>query len=353
MGASRTDRAFSSTKIADVTAAVQALCVIFNSSAAYRTKHAVFRKTVEERMPVLQRALKGLNKISLVFAEGHVRVGAVSIEPGSALFQKLSQQLESMGVTAISFLRGISADDVIALSRILTDDPELVADAGLQELLKRKGVNTILEQKVRVHADHEAGARQLATREAAGRGKRLAAARHMTRSRVLELGAESETRVFTLQRNEDAYTARHFGAFVESALGALSRKEAPMDDVVSIISTEFERRLADEIQRMRRDDERRIRHMEIATDLVLREFETVKVAAVVLDSKLNVLACNPSGRRIIGKAKRLDSILPIEELRSVRDEKQRVKINGVARTAHLLASSAREGGDTIMLISLE
>lgn len=338
-------------KTARVVSAVRALCVIFNTSLTYDTHHQVFRAAVEERMSIFRAALEGTSGIPLYFIDGHVRLGSLSLEPGSSLFQKLSERFQLVGISGISIRPGLSPEDIVKLVEIVVSNAEEIAKHGLQRLLSKAGVNTIVEHRVRTQdAEPVSGKRKSKSRPSADQGD-------VSAENVIpgtwDIGASEASRVFTLEHYDASYATKTFKDFVSGAISALSRKEADFREVADIISTEFEHRLNEKLRVVQREHERKVRLVGVMRDLVLRELEVMHLAALIIDSHLNVLACNQTGRDMLGNASRLETGTSLEAFIGSQVERQVIEINGVTHEAHLLTSILRETGEKIMLVSLE
>ena len=145
--------AWSAERMAGITSAVRALCVVYNTSLTYDTSHPVFLKATEERIPAFRSAIEIGDELPLSFSNGHIRVGTVVLEPASALFQKLAREFEAMGITGLTLLSGVSASDLRKLMRILTKKPRDVAAHGIQPLLEQEGIHTIQAARGRFHGD--------------------------------------------------------------------------------------------------------------------------------------------------------------------------------------------------------
>lgn len=155
------------------------------------------------------------------------------------------------------------------------------------------------------------------------------------------------------EQAESISSARSVRDFVRGALGALVRNEAGIDDVADIIATEFEHRLDERAEAVRKVGERKVRRLEDIKDLILKELESYKVAALVMDSHLRILSANRRGRDIIGDISVIEKESPLGAFVLSQSERQDVDVGGVMRTAHLLTSRSAGGGDSLILLSLE
>ncbi len=330
-------------KVAEITSAVRALCVIFNTSLSYNTAHVVFSQAVEERIPVFETALSGMDGITLFFSDSHVLLGSLSIEPGSEMFQKLSQRFEAIGVGSIDILPGVTADALTKLIEVLSTTSDKLPNRGLQRILRKAGVKTIGEHSVRrARTSSKAGSATKRTR--ASRARRAAGS---------VPDAVEVTGVFTMKRGRNAYASRTFETFVRGALGAFSRGEATLEEVAEIISSESDRRVAQQIGKAQRKGDRKARRLETIRDLVLKELEHVGVAAIIVGTNLAVLAANALALEIIGDLASLTKDSALESFIASGQEKQQIRIGGELRSVHLLTSSFGHGGENIMLISFE
>jgi len=342
--------AFSQAKITEITNAVRALCVIYNTSLNYETTHQVFRKAVEERMPVFRTALAGIEEIPLFFTAGQIRVGGLPLEPGSGMFQKLSQVFETIGTSSISILHSVTSDDLRNLTRLITLKADDIALHGLQRLLTKEGVRGIIENRVKtqVVSTDSADSRKAATdRESPSRHRR---SRQPGTTAAWQIDEPVEAPLFQAMDNS---SSRSFGSFVKGAIGAFARNEARIEEVVEIISTAFEHRLNERLEEVRNNSDRKIIRLESIKDLVLKELENHSVAALILDSDLKILAANRLGRELLGMITTIDRESSLGMFVVSQQERQQVEINGAVRVAHLLTSASRASGDSMMLLSLE
>lgn len=333
-------------KIAQIAGAIRALCVIYNTSLTYETTHAIFQKAIDERMHLFHDALAGTEGISLVFSDGQIRIGTISVEPGSSMFSRLSREFENMGIACISLLPGLSGDDLRKFMRLATKEADAIRARGLQLLLDRDGIRTVLEHKVR-------------TELASGADKKGAAAfpaheiaDHPAKTDAWDIEADAASGVFTLQEEDDARFTRPFRDFVKGTMDALRRKEADVENIADIIATEFQHRLNEKTEEIRRTSEKKIRRLESVQELILRALEAHNLAAVILDQNMSILSANRQGREIIGGITFLERGSELETFIRSHEERKEVEINGVRKFAHLLTSTAVHG-ETIMLVSLE
>jgi len=339
-------------KIAQIAGAIRAFCVIYNTGLTYETTHAVFQKAIDERFQFFQEALADTEGIPLVFTDGQVRVGSVSIEPGSGMFHRLARQFENMGITSISILNGVSTEDIRGLIKIVTKETDAVRAKGLQHLLDRDRVKGVLEHKVTtVESDsvvssagkaHTGTASILSGRSAATAGS----------SGTWNLEADITPGVFTARDEDEIRFTRPFKDFVNGAMSALHRGEADPKNMADIIATEFRHRLNEKAEEIKKHSDRKIRHLESVQELILRELETRNIAAIILDRNLTVLSVNRQGRDVIGGIQSLERGSSLDIFVRSQEEMKEIEINGARKTAHLLTSVSVHG-ETIMLVSFE
>lgn len=339
-------------KLAEITSAVRAFCVIYNTSMTYEPGHQVFQKAVDERLPVFRAALAGVREIPLFFVEGQIRVGSLPLEPGSGMFQKLSNEFETMGISSISFLPCISADDLKKLMKIVVAKSEEIAGRGLQHFLAKEGVAGVVENKVRTQIvskdSPEAGG------QVRGAGVAAASRRRRSQEAATAWDIDAGPAPFSpIQQAGNISGSRPVRNFVKGALEALGRNEARSDEVADIIATEFEHRIKEKVEEVRKAGERKVRHLENIKDLILKELENHNVAALILDSQLRILSANRLGHDIIGDASVVEKGSPLGIFVMSQSERQEVDVNGVVRTAHLLTTKSAGSGESLMLLSLE
>ncbi|MEI6971553.1 MAG: hypothetical protein WCL44_08545 [bacterium] len=344
---------FSPAKLVEVVSAVRAFCVIYNTSLTYDTMNQIFQKAVEERMPVFKAALSGVQELPIFFGDGQIRLGTAPLDPGSGMFQKLSNEFQSMGISGISILPSVSEDDIRNMMKTVVAFPDEIAGLGLQHFLSRDGVVGIVENKPMAQPVNGDVSESSEPRGQDGNETGAPVGRGGESTVAPNTGTAAEAHAAALRRTGHmSPSPRSMRDFITGAIGALGRSEAKVEEVADIIATEFEHRLNERIEQAGRASEKRMRRLEDMQDLILKELENHAVAAFVIDSHLRILSANALGRGIFGDTAAIDSKSPLGAFILSQCDRQEVTVSGVVRTAHLLTATPA-GGDSMMLLSLE
>ena len=343
-------------KMADVAQAIRALSVLINTAYSYQTSHAVFRRAMEERLPLFEKALQGVRELPVYFNEGQVVYATTAVEPGTSMFQKLAQAFESLGIKGISLMPGLSATDLAHLVDAMTTKADDIKAQGLQSVLDKAGVKTVREQKVKIGVLHDkkpAEAAKVSTapktpapKDRSGLWEIDDAAINLDANPV-----EPAAPLSSAERNE--IVSRKFRSFVHGILNAMDRREATPVQATEIIAGEFDQRLKERVEEVRAEHERRIRRLETVKDVVLKEMENLHLAAIVVDSDMHILGINELGKGIVGDIEEITEDSPLGQFVASDKERQMVEIDGVTRMAHLIVAVDPLTKEGSMLISLE
>ena len=343
-------------KMADVAQAIRALSVLINTAYSYQTSHAVFRRAMEERLPLFEKALQGVRELPVYFNEGQVVYATTAVEPGTSMFQKLAQAFESLGVKGISLIPGLSAADLAHFVDAMTTKADDIKAQGLQSVLDKAGVKTVREQKVKIGVLHDkkpAEAAKVSTvpktpapKDRSGLWEIDDAAINLDANPV-----EPAAPLSSAERNE--IVSRKFRSFVHGILNAMDRREATPVQATEIIAGEFDQRLKERVEEVRAEHERRIRRLETVKDVVLKEMENLHLAAIVVDSDMHILGINELGKGIVGDIEEITEDSPLGQFVASDKERQMVEIDGVTRMAHLIVAVDPLTKEGSMLISLE
>lgn len=349
----------SSVTISDVIDAVKAFCVIYHTSRMYRTDHAVFKTAVEERMPLIERVMQGVQALSLDFYDGQIWYADIPLEPGSSVFQRISQEFGKTGIRNITLLPTIDANDLTRLISLIVGHADDIRQDGLATVLKRERIQTVRSLDTTIHRGKQGSEERAAT---TGAGTSGSAIRPKTGGGALwDISDTADEALETLEtvdadaaamETEDS-RPRSITNFVSGVLGALTRQEADPKEAVDIIATEFEHRLEERVAVVRRKSEKKIRRLETVKELVLTELERMQIAAVIMDTEMEIIAINELARKLLKKASSTEPGSPLEEFIRSGMEKKDILLGKEKRTAHLVTVSPSGSGSEIMLITLE
>ncbi|HBA84408.1 MAG TPA: hypothetical protein DCZ95_09975 [Verrucomicrobia bacterium] len=325
----------------------RALGVLLNIAQTYQTSHAVFQRALDERLPVFEIALKGLRDMTLYFSGGQIRYGALPLEPGLRMFQDMAQRLEKAGIQGLTFLPAVTAGELKTFFELLTQNADGIAQHGLQVLLEREGVRNIRDCKTRLGVVSDAKDKPAdATRKPAKSFVAPGAA-------TWEIEMDEEAGETPAAEATDDPHTHAFHGYVHQALSSLTMDQAAVAGVANSISAKFKEILTEQVETVRQEGERKARRLNTIKDMVLRELEAHQLAALVCDSRLNVMAANRLGRDLIGAVDKLEKGSALEQFIASGLERQVIELDGAPRVAHMILSVEPVSNDNVLLISIE
>jgi len=347
-------------KTAEVTSAVRGLCTVLNTALVYQTSHPVFQRAVEQEFGLLETALKGVPDITLFFASGEIRYGTLAIDPGSAALRKLAQSFEARGIKGLAFHPGITADEISKFVTVVTARSNEIETQGLARGLENAGVRHIREHKVKIGiVGKDAVVRPEEEKKPPAAAPAAAPARPARPAVAWDIEAGTDVINLDNPLPDIAPTApakdapRVFRKFVHNVLGSVERRETTAAQAGELIAQEFEAKLNEKVEEVRREGEVKVRRLERVKEVMLRELENLHLAAVVLDAELQVVGLNDPARRLLGNLQSLEPGHPLRAFVESRKERQTIHIAGVTRLAHTIISTSEDREDSTMLICLE
>ncbi|MFH0880167.1 MAG: hypothetical protein V2A34_10685 [Lentisphaerota bacterium] len=341
-------------KIGEVASMMRAFGVLYNTGMTYQTTHAVFLRSVEERMPLFEAALKGASEITIYFSEGQIRFGNASLDAGLSMFRDLAQKFEKMNVSGLTFLPGLSSLDLKKFIGVLATKSNDIRPKGLQTFLDHEGVKTIRERKGRLGLIKETPSAPPSPAEP--KAKQTVVSRRadtMTWDIAGGGGGEPEPGPSRNPREPADMGERVFRGFVRDVLHSVEDQQTSTTQAADSISNRFTEILHERIEDVRRESEVKIRRLNTVKDVVLQELESHHLAAIVCDTQRNILACNESGRRIIGSNTTITKGSALEQFIASGLERQVIELEGVPRVAHVILSVEPLSREGAMLISIE
>lgn len=141
--------------------------------------------------------------------------------------------------------------------------------------------------------------------------------------------------------------------FVLNEIRDLQSGKRDAQSVAEAIASDFEQRLNERVQEVRREVDQRIRRLESIKDLVLQELEMRNLAAVIVNAQLRVIALNDCGRRLLGDVDRLDPESELAEFARSTDERRNVSVRGTSCRADMIISDHPDAEGGAVLICIE
>lgn len=344
--------------IEDVKDAVKAFCVIYHTSRMYQTDHVVFKSAVEERMPLIQRVLRDGKSLSLDFHENQVWYAGTPLEPGSSVFQRISQEFGSLGIRNLTMLPSLDADDLTRLISVIIGQADAIRKDGLAAVLKRERIKTVHSVDTPLHRGRPETGERAASRDAkiqVSDGPSKTGGGGVWDISDVDTDDMGASRDMAAEDDGSLVQPRPLAMkkFVSGVLGALARQEADLKQAVDILATEFEHRIEERVAVVRRESEKKIRRLETVKELVLTELERLQIAAVIMDTDFQVVAANALARKLLEGVGGSTGSSPLEAFVRSGSERQDICLGKEERTARLVTVAPTGSGSEIMLITLE
>mgnify|MGYP006281396937 FL=1 len=338
-----------------VTEIVKALGILLNTGSVYDVEHPVFDRTLDERFGVFEDGLRETGNIKLEFREGQVVYKNIHLEPGADMFEKISRRLQAKGLTGLIIKTRLKKEDIKKFVHLLKQMKDSKSSIEINDLIQREKIRGLSA----FTAAENTHSRAVSTTETPGvQHDRQAERKMFELDDNPGIEAMQLEDVFDTAQSADEATGmnevkQNFEVYVDDVLDKMQADQISHADACASITDEFETQLNLQIEDYKSKTETRIRRLENIKDLVLDELESLELAAIVVDQQLNVIALNKSGRRLLGRINRLERGTPLAQFVAASREKQKLKIKGEERTAHLVISEASQGNDGAMLICLD
>ena len=340
--------------------AVRALGVVLNIAAIYKDEHPVFRRALAERFPAIQAAAASRPRLVLTFINGVVCADDRPVDAKAEGLSRVARLFETRGVRGLILLPGVTDAEVAALAVLMSRRTIGGESRSLQEQLRQEGIISIREFVPR----QRGGAADQAD-DAPGEGDGDVSAAIAPPSSLTfsldELGSDAysfEQAFGQIDSGADRPSPHNervteFRAFVGSMIAKAVRETSSEQQAVDAITDDFEARLNEEVEEVKKQTESRIRRLENIKEMVLEELESLSLAALVVDAQMNVVAANRSGRNLFDAGERLAKRGDLEIFIASGKEKGEVVIKGKTRKANLVISESPHPDEGAFLICIE
>ncbi len=341
-------------RIAEVGELLSGFAKCYNASLTYGGSHPVVARTVEEYFPAFDTVAKNNRDITLQFIHGQVRVGNQPIDPGNAQFGRVAQLFASRGVTGIQLTLGLRLEDLKKFVDLMARQGDKVVEMGLQVMMDLNGVRNIREKR-----DRQVGEDSIISRKVSQGGNSYA----VDLTGIVE---EEDVEVIPPKKDDDddlppppppperSKESSEFRSYVVTVLAEVSSRRTPATLAAERIADEYEKRLRGKVEEVRKESSVQIKRLENIRDLMLNELEHMRLAALLVDGDLKVIAMNSGAENLIGRQAVLPPGDPLVRFLAGGLERETVTLpSGEVRSAHRILSSGETPADTVILVSLE
>ncbi len=364
---------------------IRDLAIIINTAIVYHSRHPVFKRAVSDRWDGLVQAVKAnKGRVELVFSEDQVFFRGKPVEPGNAMFRKLTRAFNAKGVQGLAWQAGVEQSDLVGLVDAFNNEVRK-GGTGLDEALHRRGIKNIREIRRSVANTQDADSENESSVSPAKTGKRGKGKPDSTgkSSRPVSSPPEkSEEKVYDLDFEQSSATDQQDASFAATSPDfqsgsasmpfsredvAISQMRAQCHEVITdyekgkttktqaaeTLTARFKENLDHRVEEIRRETESKIRRLENIKDLVMEELEQRSLAAVVINPQLRILSMNQTARELLGRIDSLDRKSPLASFINSGADKENLEINGVYRQAHIIISEHKDEESGTILICLE
>lgn len=116
----------------------------------YSESHPRTAQSVDQAYQILQEALHAKEGITISVVQGSLLVEGDQIPKGNALADRFCRDLASRNIRSLTFLKGISREELVKTFHLLNVKPQRVLDAGgFEKLVENEGLNNVQANKIR------------------------------------------------------------------------------------------------------------------------------------------------------------------------------------------------------------
>jgi hypothetical protein len=132
-----------------LTRAVKELNVCRTHAVMYPSDHPQIVRSIERACEFMQKLCEATPILTLGLAKDCLLFEGQCLDPKSNVFKEFSNALNSRDIATVTFLRGLTKDEIVEFHHILNSDPEEIRNAGgIQEMMKKAAMSHINIQAV-------------------------------------------------------------------------------------------------------------------------------------------------------------------------------------------------------------
>jgi len=123
--------------------------------AIYPEDHPLIKQAIGKAFAHLQSLFEIRNEITLAVAKDVLIIDDYFLEKKNPVYRDFASALFAMGIASVSFISGVTEDEITLFHRVLTLDPEEIrAKGGINALVEEMGITHIRPQSVDYSAFH-------------------------------------------------------------------------------------------------------------------------------------------------------------------------------------------------------
>lgn len=132
-----------------LTRAVKEFNVCRTHAVMYPPDHPQIVRSIERACEFMQKLCEETPTLTLGLAKDCLFFDGQCLDPKSNVFKEFSNALNSRDIAAVTFLRGLTKDEIVEFHHILNSDPEEIRNVGgIREMMNKAGMAHIHVQAV-------------------------------------------------------------------------------------------------------------------------------------------------------------------------------------------------------------
>src|ERR1043166_5901542 len=129
---------------------IKSLDIAAKNVLMYSETHPRTAQSVDQVYQILQEILSAKEGITISIVQGNILIEGDQIPKGNAIADRFCRDLTSRNIQSLTFLKGISRDELVKTFHLLNVKPQRVLDAGgFEKLVENEGLKSVQANKIR------------------------------------------------------------------------------------------------------------------------------------------------------------------------------------------------------------
>ena len=129
---------------------IKSLDIAAKNVLMYSESHPRTAQSVDQAYQILQDALNAKEGITISVVQGNILVEGDQIPKGNAISDRFCRDLTSRNIRSLTFLKGISREELVKTFHLLNVKPQRVTESGgFEKLVENEGLKSVQANKIR------------------------------------------------------------------------------------------------------------------------------------------------------------------------------------------------------------